>query len=96
MPDIRIESRPDNCLGSVLRLSSLPRITSAPDSAERIDNTQHARQSLCFQRMIESLITLYDASGQCTGSGSFGDGFHAIAYLLSGPDNVTGQPAVSP
>jgi hypothetical protein len=46
--------------------------------------------------MIESLIPLYDASDEGTSSSSFGDGFHAVASLLSGPDNKTGQLAVSP
>jgi hypothetical protein len=59
------------------------------------DNTLHARQSPYFKGTIEGLIRLYDASDEGTSSGSFGDGFHAIAHLLSGPDNATGQPAVS-
>jgi hypothetical protein len=46
--------------------------------------------------MIEGLIRLYDDSDERTGSGSFGDGLCAIAYLQSGPDNATGQPAGRP
>jgi hypothetical protein len=54
------------------------------------DNTLHARQSPYFHRMIESLIRLYDASDERTGSGNFGDGIYAIASLQNGLDNKTG------